>query len=212
MPIRIVLIDDHTVVRAGIRRLLEAEDDLEVVGEGATVSEGLTVVRRTRPEVVVLDIHVGAERGLDAIGPVHDHGARVLMLTMEEDPAYARSALQAGAEGYVVKSAVDRDLVEAVRTVADGRPYVHPTVAHALLLRAEQDAHDGLTEREVEVLRMIALGHTNQEIAKRLYLSVRTIEAHRRHILGKLRLDTRADLVAYALDRGLIGGAQRDAP
>src|SRR5690242_2398917 len=180
--IKIVIADDHAVVRRGLRMLLDAEDGLEVVAEAGDVSSALRYVRAHRPNVLVL------------------------VLTMQNDPAFAREALRAGALGYVLKEAADSELVQAVRLAAEGRTYLNPELGAQLAAAPPEPAGppDDLSEREVEVLRLIALGHTNQEIAEQLYLSVRTVESHRAHIQQKLRLSTRAELVRYALDHGLI--------
>jgi two-component system response regulator NreC len=150
---------------------------------------------------VVLDVNLRDRSGLTAIDELRDTGAHVVMLSMHDEPAYARRALELGAGGYVVKDAADRELVEAVQAVAAGEVYIHPKLAVGLVMGSEEDE---LTRREREILREIALGYSNREIAEHLFVSVRTIEAHRRNILGKLRLETRADLVRYALDHGLL--------
>ncbi|MCU0258062.1 MAG: response regulator transcription factor [Solirubrobacteraceae bacterium] len=179
--IRIVIADDHEVVRAGLRLLLEAEPGFEVVAEAGDVDGAVRYSRGHKPQVLVLDLNMpGTMTSLDAIPQVHEAspGTNVVVLTMQDDPSFARSALQAGALGYVLKEAADNELIEAVQRE--------------------------LTDRETEVLRLIALGHTNAEIAEQLHLSVRTVESHRAHIQQKLRRTTRAELVRYALDRGLV--------
>ena len=200
--IRALLVDDHRIVRSGVRLVLEASGRIEVVGEAAGVRDALERTRLLRPDVVVLDLALGDESGLDAIADIREGGARVVILSMQDEPAYARKAFELGAQGYVVKDAADDELCAAIDAVLDDRIYVHPALAARLVVREEDD---GLTEREREILRLIALGYTNQEIAGQLFLSVRTIEAHRRHILDKLRLTSRADLVRYALERGIVG-------
>jgi two-component system response regulator NreC len=173
------------------------------VGEAADAAMALRLARRTSPQVVVLDITLRGERsGLDIVEELRAGGAKVVMLSMQEEPEYARRALEAGAQAYVSKDAADDELTDAIRAVLDDRLYVNPQLAARLVVHRPDD---DLTEREREILRLIALGYTNQEIAGRLYLSVRTIEAHRRNILNKLRLSTRADLVRYALERRLVG-------
>ncbi len=207
-PIKIVLADDHAVVRSGLRMLLESEPDFHVVAEAGDVTSAMRYVRAHRPGVLILDLNMPGEPSLPAIQTVQEVSpdTRVVVLTMQSDPAFAREALRGGAAGYVLKEAADAELVEAVRLAAQGRTYLHPELGAKLAAEppAREGPPDDLTEREVEVLRLIALGHTNNEIAGQLYLSVRTVESHRAHIQQKLRLSTRAELVRYALDKGLI--------
>jgi len=206
--ITIVIADDHAIVRSGLRMLLEAEEDLAVVAEAGDVPSALRYVRAHRPSVLILDLNMPGDPSLPAIETVRDSSpeTKVVVLTMQNDPAFAREALRGGALGYVLKEAADSELVEAVRLAAQGRTYLHPELGARLAAEppAPSGPPDDLTEREVEVLRLIALGHTNNEIAGQLYLSVRTVESHRAHIQQKLRLSTRAELVRYALDKGLI--------
>jgi two-component system response regulator NreC len=199
--IRALLVDDHQIVRSGVRLVLEATGRFEVAGEAAGVQEALERARVLRPDVVVLDLTLRDESGLDAIAELRELGARVVILSMQDEPAYARKAFELGAQGYVVKDAADEELADAIDAVLADRIYVHPALAARLVMR---EPEDDLSEREGQILRLIALGYTNQEIAGQLYLSVRTIEAHRRHILDKLRLTTRAELVRYALERGIV--------
>jgi DNA-binding NarL/FixJ family response regulator len=199
--IRVLLVDDHALMRAGVRRLLEEDGSCVVVGEAADARGAIREARRSPADVVVLDVNLRDRSGLTAIDELRDTGAHVVMLSMHDEPAYARRALELGASGYVVKDAADRELVEAVQAVAAGEVYIHPKLAVGLVMGQEDDE---LTRREREILREIALGYSNREIAEHLFVSVRTIEAHRRNILGKLRLETRADLVRYALDHGLL--------
>ena len=202
---RIVLVDDHAVVRGGVRLLLQAHPDLRVVAESSSASESLAVVRTHRPDIVLLDLYLQGRSGLDLIGDylAVAPGSRVVVLSMRVDSSTVRRAFAAGASGYVPKRARDDELVAALRAVAGGELHVHPTLG-AVLASAGAGA-DGLTEREEEVLRQLALGHTNQEIAAALTISVRTVEMHRSHVLRKLNLQTRAQLVEYALSNGLIG-------
>jgi two-component system, NarL family, response regulator NreC len=210
MPIRVVLVDDHAVVRAGLRRVLEAESDIEVVGEASSVREGVLEVRAQKPDVIVMDVVMPGASGIEGTPLVLHEApdARVLILSMQDDPRYVREAFATGASGYVLKEAADTEVVEAVRQVANGQRYLHPVLGARLLeseaRQREEEASDPLSEREREVLRLLALGHTNQEIAKLLYISVRTAESHRAHIMQKLRLGTRAELVRYALAHGLL--------
>jgi two-component system response regulator NreC len=200
--IRALLVDDHQIVRSGVRKVLEGNGTIEVVGEASGVHEALAQARALEPDVVVLDLTLRDGSGLDVIADLRESGARVVILSMQDEPAYARKAFELGAQGYVVKDAADDELVSAIDTVLADRIYVHPTLAARLVMG---EPEDDLTDREREILRLIALGYTNQEIAGQLFLSVRTIEAHRRHILDKLRLSTRAELVRYALSRRIVG-------
>lgn len=209
--VSIVVADDHHVVRAGLRLLLEAEEDLHVVAEAADADEALRRVLGHKPDVLVLDLNMpGAVTWLQAIAQVPERspGTSVVVLTMQSDPAFARHALQAGAKGYVLKDSADAELVEAVRTAASGQTYLAPRLGFALATEPQTSdgPPDDLSLRELEVLRLIALGHTNAEISARLYLSVRTVESHRSHIQQKLRRSSRAELVRYALDHGLLDG------
>jgi two-component system response regulator NreC len=209
--ITIVLADDHAVVRSGLRLLLERAGGMRVVSEAGDAEAALRIVLGHKPAVLVLDLNMpGPLTSLDAIPRVAEAspGTRVVVLTMQEDPEFARHALRAGAAGYVLKEAADSELVEAVRRAAAGETYLNPRLGAALAAAPPEPAGppDDLTDREVEVLRLIALGHTNTEIAAQLYLSVRTVETHRAHIQQKLRLSTRAELVRYALERGLLQG------
>ena len=204
---KIVIADDHEVVRAGLRLLLEAEPGFEVVAEAGDVDGAVRYSRGHKPQVLVLDLNMpGTMTSLDAIPQVHEAspGTNVVVLTMQDDPSFARSALQAGALGYVLKEAADNELIEAVQRAAAGDSYLNPRLGAALAALRPSSPPDELTDRETEVLRLIALGHTNAEIAEQLHLSVRTVESHRAHIQQKLRRTTRAELVRYALDRGLV--------
>src|SRR5919202_396700 len=206
--ITVVLADDHAVVRSGLRLLLD-HAGFDVLAEAADADAALRSVLGHKPSVLVLDLNMpGEPTSLDIIPRVAgvSSGTRVVVLTMQEDPVFAREALRAGAAGYVLKEAADTELVEAVRRAAAGETYLTPRLGAALATAAiDQDAPpDDLTEREVEVLRLVALGHTNAEIAAQLYLSGRTVESHRARIGQKARLSTRAELVRYALDRGLL--------
>jgi two-component system response regulator NreC len=205
-PIRLVIADDHAVVRSGLKLLLEAEEGLTVVAEAGEIDTTTRMVRGHKPDVLVLDLNMPGAASLPAIPELAQQTA-VVVLTMQNDPAFAREALQAGALGYVLKEAADAELVAAVRAAADGRTYLNPELGARLAAAPPAPAGppDDLTERELEILRLIALGHTNAEIGGQLYLSVRTIESHRAHIQQKTRRSTRAELVRYALDHGLLG-------
>jgi DNA-binding NarL/FixJ family response regulator len=198
------------VVRAGLRLLLDAEEDIETVGEAGDAREAVFEARSTKPDVVLMDVVLGGKSGIEVTPDLlHEQPeAKVLILSMQDDPQYVREAFAAGARGYVLKEAADAELVSAVREVARGGCYVHPALgarmAAADAAASQAAEEDPLSDREREVLRLLALGHTNQEIAQMLYISVRTAETHRAHIMRKLRLDTRAELVRYALAQGLL--------
>jgi two-component system response regulator NreC len=210
--ITLVLADDHAVVRAGLRMLLEAVPAHKVLAEAATAEDALRYTRAHRPSVLVLDLNMPGRPSLEVIPEIVEAApdTAIVVLTMQEDPAFARQALQAGALGYVLKEAADEELLQAVRLAADGQTYLNPRLGARLAAEppAPTGPPDDLTEREVEVLRLIALGHTNSEIAGHLYLSVRTIESHRAHIQQKIRRTSRADLVQYALEHGFVTGGQ----
>ena len=204
--IRIVIADDHAVVRSGLRMLLDAEADFEVVAEAGDVDAARRYVRGHHPAVLVLDLNMPGGSSLEAIPAIRAESpdTQIVVLTMQEEPAFARQALSAGAMGYVLKEAADSELVEAVRRAAVGETYLNPALGARIAREPPPGPPDDLSEREVEVLRLIALGHTNSEIAQRLFLSVRTVETHRSHIQQKLRVSSRAELVHYALQRGLV--------
>jgi two-component system response regulator NreC len=210
MTIRVLLVDDHAILRSGLRRVLDSEPDIEVVGEAETAERAVFEAMATSPDVVIMDVVMPGKSGIDGTPALLQAvpGAKVLVLSMQDDPRYVRQSFEAGASGYVLKEAADTEVVGAVRSVAAGEHYVHPVLGARLVAaetaerkRAETDP---LSDREREVLRLLALGHTNQEIAKMLYISVRTAETHRAHIMQKLGLASRAELVRYALDHGLI--------
>jgi two-component system response regulator NreC len=210
VSLRVVIVDDHAVVRTGLRLVLDAADDIETVGEAGDAREAVFEVRAQKPDVVLMDVTMPGKSGIEAIPDVLKEvpEAKVLVLSMEDDPKYVREAFSAGAAGYVLKEAADAEVVVAIREVAGGGRYVHPSLGARLAAAdaeaARAAADEVLSEREREVLRLLALGHTNQEIAKMLYISVRTAETHRAHIMQKLRLGTRAELVRYALDHGML--------
>ncbi|WP_272474551.1 response regulator transcription factor [Baekduia alba] len=213
-PIAIVLADDHAVVRTGLRLVLDAQADFEVVAEAGTVEEAERLTVAMRPAVLVLDLGMphgaGDRSSLDAL-PVLARDApttKVVVLTMEDDPEYARRALSTGATAYVLKEAAHAELVSAIRHAADGESYLNPRLGAALAATTpgpDPDAPpDDLTERELEVLRLVALGHTNAEVGRLMHLSVRTIEARRAHVQQKIGRSRRPELVRYALERGLL--------
>jgi two-component system response regulator NreC len=208
--ISVVLVDDHAVVRSGLRLLLERQEDIEVVGEAGNAKDAIFRARAMKPDVILLDVVMPGESGIEVLPKLLKESpeTKVLVLSMQDDPSYVREAFAVGASGYVLKEAADEEVVSAVREIADGGRYVHPALgARMVAAEAEERAAaeaDPLSEREREVLRLLALGHTNQEIAEQLYISVRTAESHRAHIMQKLRLTTRAELVHYALSHGLL--------
>jgi two-component system response regulator NreC len=208
--IRVLVVDDHAVVRSGLRRILDVEEDIETVGEAANAERAIFEAMGHKPDVVLMDVTMPGQSGVEVLPALLQSvpETRVLILSMHDDPGYVRAAFEAGASGYVLKEAADSEVVTAVRAVAGGQRYVHPALG-AKLIEAESEERrraeaDPLSEREREILRLLALGHTNQEIAGMLYISVRTAETHRAHIMQKLRLTSRAELVRYALDTGLI--------
>jgi two-component system, NarL family, response regulator NreC len=202
-PLTIVIADDHAVVRQGLRLLLESEDDLAVVGESSDVAETCALLRERTPSVVLLDLHMGRELSLSAMFEIRGASpdTAIVILTMEDDPAFVAPAWNAGAAGYVLKEASRTDLVRAIRTVARGGRYLDPAIG-GWALTSDSDA--ALTERELEVLRLVALGHTNSEIAARMYISPRTVETHRANLQAKLGITGRPELVRYALEHGVI--------
>jgi two-component system, NarL family, response regulator NreC len=210
VSIRVLIVDDHAILRAGLRRVLEAEPDIEVVGEAPSAERAVFEAIAGRPDVVLMDVMMPGKTGIEGMPAVLQAvpDAKVLVLSMQDDPRYVREAFEAGAAGYVLKEAADSEVVGAVRAVAGGERYVHPALG-ARLVAADADERrraeeDPLSDREREVLRLLALGHTNQEIAKVLFISVRTAETHRAHIMQKLHLSSRAELVRYALDEGVL--------
>ncbi|MBI4277283.1 MAG: response regulator transcription factor [Armatimonadetes bacterium] len=212
--IRVLLADDHTVVREGVRVILTAQPDIEVVGEAATGREAVDLSRRLKPDVVVMDVSMPDLNGIEATRVIKQEmpEINVLGLTMHEDEAYVFQLLKAGASGYVLKRAAAHDLVEGVRAASRGEAFLYPSVAKAVVedyLRrlesgGEREKYDGLTEREREILTLVAEGFTNQQIAEKLYISVKTVQTHRAHIMEKLGLHDRAELVRYAIRKGLI--------
>jgi two-component system response regulator NreC len=206
--IRVVIADDHAVVRSGLRMLLEAQEDLHVVAEAGDVPTAMQVIRAHRPTVAVLDLNMPGGSGLEAIPALRESTPEtaIVVLTMQDDPAFARQALQGGALGFVLKESADDELLEAVKLAAQGDTYLNPRLGARLAAAPPAPAGppDGLSDRELDVLRLIALGHTNTEIGQQLYLSTRTVETHRAHIQQKTRMSTRAELVRYAIEHGLI--------
>ncbi len=203
----IVLADDHTVMRSALRMLLDAEPGFEVVAEAGDAETAIRYVRGHKPAVLILDLNMPGRASLEAVPDIQEAspGTEIVVLTMQNEPAFARRALQAGVRGYVLKEAADAELVQAVRSAAAGDTYLQPALGARLAAGADARGEaDELSERERDVLRLIALGHTNAEVAEQLYISIRTVESHRAHIQQKLRLSSRAELVRYALERGLV--------
>jgi two-component system response regulator NreC len=210
VSVRVLIVDDHAVVRSGLKLVLQADEGIEPVGEAGAARDAIFEARALKPDVILLDVVMPGQSGLEIIPQLlrENPQAKVLVLSMQDDPRYVREAFDAGASGYVLKEAADSEVVAAVREVAGGGRYVDPELG-ARLVAAESEERrraneDPLSEREGEVLRLLALGHTNQEIARQLFISVRTAETHRAHIMQKLRLSSRAELVRYALDHGLL--------
>jgi two-component system response regulator NreC len=204
----IVLADDHTVVRSGLHILLESDHEFEVVAEAGDADEAVRKVLAYKPDVIVLDLSMPGASSLAAIPRMlaASPGTAVVVLTMEDEPRFAREALRVGALGFVLKEAAETELVDAVRAATRGQRYLNPQLGGLIAAAPEVPAGppDNLTERETEVLRLVALGHTNAEISEKLYLSVRTVESHRAHIQQKSGRATRAELVAYAGEHGLL--------
>jgi len=205
-PISVVLADDHVVVRSALRLLLEGEPDIEVVAEAGDADTAARYVKGHRPTVLILDINMPGESGLAVIPRIRGETpeTQIVVLTMQDETAFARQALQAGVLAYILKEAASEELVRAVRMAAAGKTYLQPELGARLAAEPETPSPDDLSDRELEVLRLIALGHTNNEIAEQLFLSIRTVESHRSHIQQKLGLTNRAELVRYAIDRGLV--------
>jgi two-component system, NarL family, response regulator NreC len=210
VSIRVLIVDDHAVFRAGLRMLINAEADLEAVGEAGNARDAVFQARSLKPDVVLMDVVMPDQSGLEVVPTLlHERPEeKVLVLSMQDDPQYVRQAFANGASGYILKEAADTEVVTAIREVAAGNSYVHPTVGARLIAAETAEARraeeDPLSDREREVLRLLALGHTNQEISAQLFISVRTAETHRAHIMQKLRLTSRAELVRYAIEQGAL--------
>jgi two-component system response regulator NreC len=222
MTIRIILVDDHEIVRAGLRMLLDSHKDIEIIGEAENGQQALELCQKDPPDIVIMDITMPGASGLEVTRQIKQQypNTSVLALTIHEGEQYFFEMLNAGASGYVPKRAAPTDLVNAIHAVHSGEVYLHPTVAKALVndyiqrvqMGWERASYDGLTEREQQVLKMIAEGMMNKEIAEQLSISVRTVERHRENIMSKLNLHTRAELVRYAVDKGLIDIGSRPSP
>jgi two-component system, NarL family, response regulator NreC len=204
--LRIVIADDHAVVRRGLRQVLDAEPGFDVVAEAANLDEALRCMRGHHPAVLVLDLNMPGGSSLEHIPSIRTEfpDTQIVVLTMQNEPSYARKALAGGALGYVLKEAAEEELVEAIKRAALGDTYLNPRLGARVAAEGPAGSPDGLSDRELDVLRLIALGHTNVEIGEQLHLSIRTVETHRAHIQQKLSLSSRADLVRYALAHKLV--------
>jgi two-component system response regulator NreC len=203
--ITVVLADDHNVIRTGLRAMLEGEEDLRVIGEAADAPAARKLVRDRRPDVLVLDLQMpGAEPARDVPALREEApSTAIVVLTMQSDPRRARDLLQAGASGYVLKQAAERQLTEAIRAAAAGGSYIDPELG-GQVAQLGADPLEALGERDRELLRLLALGHTNREIGEQLYLSVRAVEVNRAKLLEKLGLESRPELVRFAIANGII--------
>lgn len=212
MTINILIADDHGVLRAGLRALLNAENDMKVLGEAGDGEEALRLAAELQPDILLLDIGMPKLTGIQVARRLKEQGSRmrVLILTLHEDENFLKRAIENGAAGYVVKRAVDTELISAIRAVARGEMYIHPAMTRALLNDLAPEhvpapaPKDALSPREREVLKLFAQGYTNPQIAERLKISVRTVEGHRTHIANKLNLTSPVQLVRYAMEHGLI--------
>ncbi len=204
--IRIVIADDHAIVRRGLRQLLDGERGFDVVAEAEDVESARRYLRGHHPDVLVLDLNMPGESSLEAIPTLREEfpDTQIVVLTMQNEPAYARTALGAGVLGYVLKESADAELVEAIRAAVAGEHYLNPRLGAKVAAEPAPGPPDGLSQRELDILRLIALGYTNVQVAEELFLSVRTVETHRSHIQQKLGLADRAELVRYALDHRLV--------
>lgn len=205
-PITIVIADDHRVVRTGLRLLLESEPGFAVLAEADDVASARRYVAAHRPRILILDLNMPGEPSLEAIPSLREQTpeTEIVVLTMQDEPAFAREALKAGALGFVLKGSAEEELLEAVRSAAAGTHYLNPQLGARIAINPEPGSPDGLDEGQLELLRLVALGHTNAEIGEQLFMSGRTVEAHRSKLQRRLGLDTRAEVVRYVLDRGLL--------
>jgi DNA-binding NarL/FixJ family response regulator len=205
--IRVLLVDDHELLRAGLRSRLEHEDGIVVAGEADSAERAVLMARSLQPDLILLDLLLPRKSGYDVIPELKEVApdAKVLIVSSQSAPSSVRRALSAGAAGYLPKRSSDRELVTAIKLVAEGSGYVEPDLGARLVTPNGSPALEPLSERERDIIHLLALGYTNQEIGKKLFISVRTVDTHRAHIMRKLRLDTRAELVMFALANGVIG-------
>jgi two-component system response regulator NreC len=212
--IRVLLADDHTILRAGLKMMLNAQPDIEAVGEASDGKQAISEAERLSPDVVIMDITMPECNGIEATRQIKRilPEVRVLVLTMHENEGYLFQTLRAGAAGYMLKEAADTDLISAIRVVSSGRFYLSPSAQSMLVsdylqrvhTGEERDSYSALTEREREILKLVAEGYTNSQIGERLFISPKTVDTHRTHIMDKLNLHSRAELVKYAMRRGLL--------
>jgi two-component system, NarL family, response regulator NreC len=214
MTIRILLADDHTILRAGLKMMLNAQPDMEVIGEAQDGRQAVQEVQRLQPDIVLMDITMPDINGIEATKQIKkvQPDVRVLILTMHEHDEYVFQALRAGASGYILKEAADTELITALHVIQSGQFYLSPMAQSVMVgdylqrvrTGEEKDSYSSLTEREREILKLVAEGHTNNQIAERLVISPKTVDTHRTHIMDKLNLHSRAELVKYAMRRGLL--------
>ena len=204
---RILIVDDHGLVRAGLRARLAGEADIVPVGEAGNAADAVALAQRLQPDLILLDVVLPKTSGCDAIAPLRRvaAGTKILMMSAQASASTVRRALLAGASGYISKGSSDQALIGAMRRICAGESYVEPSLGARLVVGDQVAALQPLSERECDILYQLALGYTNQEIARSLFISVRTVDSHRAHIMRKLRLGTRAELVMFALAHGLIG-------
>jgi two-component system response regulator NreC len=205
--IRVLLVDDHELLRAGLRSRLEREDDITVVGDADSGERAIVMARSLQPDLVLLDLLLPRKSGYETIPEIARVApdARILVVSSQSAPSSVRRALSAGAAGYLPKRASDSELVAAIKHVVGGRDYVDPELGAKLVVAQGSPGLEALSERERDIVHLLALGHTNKEIGQRLYISVRTVDTHRAHVMNKLDLETRAELVMFALANGVIG-------
>lgn len=205
--ISVLIVDDHALVRAGLRARLAGESDIAPVGEAGTAAEAVPLARRLQPDLILLDQVLPKTSGSEAIAPLRSVAprARILVMSAQAAASSVRRALLAGADGFISKGSSEYALIGAIRRIGAGETYVEPSLGARLVIGDQDAALRTLSERECDILCHLALGYTNQEIAQRSFISVRTVDTHRAHIMRKLQLDTRAELVMFALAHGLIG-------
>jgi two-component system response regulator NreC len=212
MPIRILIVDDHRLFRAGIKTLLTSDSNFEIIGEATSGLEGIQVAKETLPDVVLMDMGMPGMDGLEATQKLKPQvpNAKVLIMTMHEDSELVKECIRAGASGYIIKRAAESELVDAIYAVWRGMIYIHPSLMTQVMSTPEpatpqkSNEVEPLSSREIEVLRLIVKGNTNRQISEQLNISVRTVETHRSNLMGKLDLHSRVDLVRYAMENGML--------